>query len=353
MAEATSNVGGGFPASLRSGVVVEEARLAAADLFGAAPGEVAFGPNMTTLTFAVSRALARQWGPGDRVVVSGLDHDANVTPWVMAATDRGADVDVVDIDPSDMSLDLDHLASLMGERTRLVAVTGASNLVGTTVDVPAVASLAHEVGALCFVDAVHLTPHRRLDVRSMGADFVVCSAYKWFGPHVGSMWIEPSVASGIEAYKVRPAPSDPPGRFETGTPSFALLAGYAAAVDHLASLAATDADRRAALDMAFARIGDREQVLGERFLAGLGDHVRVVGRPTMDGRVSTFGVRVEGEDPAATAARFGAAGIAVWAGHSYALEPVRRAGLEGGVVRIGILHTTTEEEVDRALDVLA
>ena len=350
-AVATSNVGGAFSASRRSEEVVAEARAAGADLFGGAPDEIVFGPNMTTLSFSISRAIARTWSPGDRIILSGLDHDANVMPWVMAAADRGADVEFVDIDTSDMSLDIDHLGTLLDARTRLVAVTGASNAFGTTVDVAAVAEMAHSVGALCFVDAVHLAPHRRIDAPGAGVDLMVCSAYKFFGPHVGSMWIRREVAADLEAYKVRPAPADPPGRFETGTPSFALLAGYTAAVDYLAGLGSGD-HRPAFLDSAFDRIGARERILGDAFLDGLGGQVTLHGRPTMDGRVSTFAVRVAGEEPSATAARLAEAGIAVWSGHNYAVEPVRRAGLEGGIVRIGILHTTTEGEVERVLDEL-
>lgn len=353
LVDAASNVGGGFATSGRSGEVVASARQAAADLLGGSADEIVFGANMTTLTFAVSRAVARTWMPGDRIVLSGLDHDANVTPWVMAAADRGVEVDYADIDPIDMSLDIDHLESLLTDRTRLVAVTGASNTFGTLVDVARVAAAARGVGARCFVDAVHLAPHVRIDADALGVDAIVCSAYKFFGPHVGSMWVRRELLAELEPYKVRPAPSDGPGKFETGTPAFALLAGYEAAVDYLASLGA-GADRRSRLTSAFAGIREWEETLGGRFLAGLGGNIELYGRDSMDGRVSTFAVRVPGEAPQDTARRLASRGIFLWAGHNYALEPVRRAGLldDGGVVRVGLLHVNTEAEVDRALEAL-
>lgn len=353
LVSSASNVGGAFSASAESSRTVADARSAAADFLGGGSDEIVFGPNMTTLTFAFSRALARTWSPGDRIVVSGLDHDANVTPWVMAAADRGVEVDVADIDPTDMSLDLDHLESLLTDRTRLVAVTGASNTFGTMVDIARVASAAKQVGALCFVDAVHMAPHVRIDAGTLGIDAVVCSAYKFFGPHVGSMWVRRELLAELEPYKVRPAPSDGPGKFETGTPSFGLLAGYTAAVDYLASLG-TGPDRPSRLYSAFAQIRGWEETLGRRFLDGLERKVALYGRGSMEGRVSTFAIRVRDERPQDTVVRLARAGIAAWAGHNYAIEPVTRAGLMdgGGVVRIGFLHPNTEAEVDRVLEVL-
>lgn len=353
LVSSASNVGGAFPASASSLATVDDARHAAADLLGGAPEEIVFGPNMTTLTFAFSRALARTWSPGDRIVVSGLDHDANVTPWVMAAADRGIEVDFVGIDTTEMSLDLDHLERLLTDRTRLVAVTGASNTFGTMVDVSRVSAAAHEVGALCFVDAVHLAPHSRIDAGAWDVDAVVCSAYKFFGPHVGSLWVREALLAELEPYKVRPAPSDGPGKFETGTPSFALLAGYTAAVEYLASLG-TGPDRPSKLYSAFAQIRGWEETLGRRFLDGLDRKVGIHGRGSMDGRVPTFAIRVPGEHPQNTVRRLAARGVYAWAGHNYAVEPVGRAGLldDGGVVRIGLLHLNTEAEVDRVLEAL-
>ncbi len=351
LVEAASNVGGGFAASTRSDGVVSAAREAGADLFGGSPDEIVFGPNMTTLTFAFSRAVARTWAAGDRIVLSGLDHDANVTPWVMAAADRGVEVDFADIHTSDMTLDIDHLESLLTERTKLVAVTGASNTFGTTVDIQRVAAAARNVGALCFVDAVHLAPHMRMDVGYV--DAMVCSSYKFFGPHVGALWARRDLLAELEPYKVRPSPSDGPGKFETGTQSFAMLAGFEAAVNYLASLG-SGSDRSTALDSAFVHIRGWEETLGRRFLDGLGDKVALYGRETMDGRVSTFALRVPGESPQATARRLAAMGVFVWSGHNYALEPVGRAGLldDGGVVRVGLVHLNTEAEVDQVLEAL-
>jgi cysteine desulfurase family protein (TIGR01976 family) len=352
--DAASNLGGPFEASHRSEAVVRSARDAAADLLGGRPEEVVFGPNMTSLTFAFSRAIARSWGPGDTVVVSGLDHDANVTPWVMAATDRGADVLFADIRHDDVTLDLDHLESLLDGTVKLVAITGCSNAFGSLVDVGRVAQAAHEVGALCFVDAVHLAPHRRIDVQALGVDALVCSAYKFYGPHVGILWGRPELLAETVPYKVRPAPSDPPGKFETGTPSFGLLNGVTAAVDHIAALG-DGPNRRAKLDDAYERVGAHERALGERFLAGLPEGVRVWGRSTMDGRVSTFAIEVEGRSASDVATRLGDQGIATWPGHYYAVEPMRRLGWldRGGLVRIGFVATTTEAEVDRLLSALS
>jgi cysteine desulfurase family protein (TIGR01976 family) len=353
MTHAASNVGGSFQASRSSGAVVAAARQAAADLLGGSPDEIVFGANMTTVTFAFSRALAQTWNPGDRIVLSGLDHDANVSPWLRAAADRGVEVVFADV-TADATLDLDHLESLVDHRTRLVAVTGCSNAFGSRVDVARVASVAHAVGALCYVDAVHLAPHVRIDVAALGVDFLVCSAYKFYGPHVGVLWGRAELLAATDAYKVRPAPQDPPGRFETGTPSFALFAGVTAAIDHIASLG-EGPDRRSRLDDAYRVVGAHERALGERFLAGLPAGVRLWGPPTMDGRVSTFAIGVDGMSADEASERLGERGIFTWSGHYYAVEPMRRLGLldQGGLVRIGLVATTTNEEVDRLLSELA
>ncbi len=352
MERSVSNVGGSFAASEDSTRVVAEARSAAADLVGGRPHEVVFGPNMTTLTFSFSRAVASSWAPGDRIVVTRLDHDANVTPWVRAAEERGVEVAFADIRTDDVTLDLDHLASVVDDRTRLVAVTACSNAFGSLVDVTAVSDLAHAVGARVFVDAVHAAPHVRLDVERLGCDALVCSAYKFFGPHVGVLWGRGEWLRSIDAVKVRPAPAGPPGRFETGTPSFPLLAGVTAAVDHLASLGAGEG-RRSRLDEAFRRIAGYERELARRFLDGLPSTVRLHGIESVEGRVPTFGLEVPGRAPADVAAELGAQGIFVWGGHHYAVEPMRRLGLDDGVLRIGFVHTTTADEVDRALGALA
>ena len=354
LAQSSSNVGGAFEASADTTAQVLAARSAVADLVGGRPDEIVFGPNMTTLTFSFSRALSQQWSPGDRIVLSRLDHDANVTPWVMAATERGVEVVFADIHHDDVSLDLEHLASLVDDRTKLVAVTGASNAFGTLVDIGQVAEIAHSVGGLCFVDAVHLAPHRRIDVGALGCDLLVCSAYKFYGPHVGILWGRSEVLESVEAYKVRPAPADPPGRYETGTPSFALLAGVEAAIKHIASLGVGRSlpDR---LDSAFESILAHEVALADRFLERLPTNVRLFGRSSMEGRVATFAVDVEDMAAGDVAAALGERGIFVWAGHYYAVEPMDALGLldSGGLVRIGFVQTTTVEEVDRLLEELA
>ncbi len=353
LVSSASNVGGEFAASRASGRVVRDARRAAADFVGGSPSEIVFGPNMTSLTFAFSRAVANEWGSGDRIVLSQLDHDANVTPWVRAAEERGVEVRFARIDPDDVTLDLDHLESLVDARTRLVAVTACSNAFGSLVDVARVARAAHSVGALCFVDAVHLAPHQRIDAASLGVDALVCSAYKFFGPHVGILWGRRELLERLPAYRVRPAPSAPPGKFETGTPSFAMLAGVTAAIDHLASLGDGE-DRAQRLDDAFALTNTHEAGLGRRFLAGLPSGVRVWGRPSMEGRVTTFAVSVGGRSAGHVASALGMRGINVWAGHYYAVEPMSALGLleSGGLVRIGFVNTSVLEEVDMVNDAL-
>ena len=235
------NAGGAFPASGRADSIVAECRRAIADLTGAEPDGVILGPNMTTLTYRLADTLSRQWGPGDEVVVSRLDHDANVRPWVQAAARSGATVRWAEVDLSTAELPAAQFGELLSERTRLVAVTAASNIVGTRPDVPAIAAAAHAVGALCYVDGVHATPHVPVDVRALGADFYATSAYKWSGPHIGTVVADPALLETLHPDKLAPAPSGVPGRFERGTAAFADLAGVAAAVDHLAAL---DALRR-------------------------------------------------------------------------------------------------------------
>jgi len=353
-----SNVGGGFATSLVSDRVVAEARSAMADLLGGRPEEVVFGPNMTTLTFGMSRALSRAWQPGDRIVVTGLDHDANISPWVAAATDRGAEVVFAELDRRVPTVDLDHLESLLDRRVRLVAVTHASNAFGTVVDVARVCRAAHSVGALVYVDGVHHTPHRPVDVGELGCDFYVCSGYKFFGPHVGVLWGRAELLAEITPYRVRPAPPDPPGSFETGTLAFEGLAGLTAAVDYLAGIAPDGGvDRRIDLVASMTAVASYEQELGHRFLSGLDrlSGVRLYGLPDPDGdRTPTFAIELEGWEPRAVAAELGRRGLFVWAGHYYAVEPMRRLGVldRGGLVRIGFVHTTTVDEVDRLLEVL-
>lgn len=336
----------------------DAARAAMADLLGAAPGEIAFGQNMTSLTFATSRAIARTWKPGDEVIVTRLDHDANVTPWVLAARDAGAAVRRVDVH-DDGTLDLDDLDRQLSVRTRLVAVTAASNALGSTTQLEEVTAKAHNVGALVYVDAVHSTPHRRLDVADIGCDFLVCSAYKFFGPHTGVLYGRHDLLERLDAYKVRPAPDDPPGKWETGTQSFESLAGVAAAVDYLASLSPLSPDEPlgARLSSAYAWINDHERDLARAFLDDIAtlDRVHLWGPRDVAARVPTFAVTVDGVPPQKAAAILAEQGIFVWAGHYYALEIMDRLGLlaEGGAIRIGFVHYNTLEEVDRVLQALA
>ena len=354
----SSNLGGPFLTSRETGVVAANARKAMADLFGArSTDEIAFGQNMTSLTFSVSRALSRTWVEGDEIVLTRLDHDANITPWTMAAADRGVTVRWADFDPeSGCGLDMDSMEAAIGQRTKLVAVTHASNAVGTIVDVGRVGAMAHAVGALMYVDAVHFTPHRPVDVVAIDADFLVASAYKFFGPHTGVLYGKREHLAMLDAYKVRPAPGEPPGKWETGTQSFESLAGVTAAVGYIARLSGeTSVDRRAAILLGMQRIGAHETALASRFLTGAAEvpGLTVHGRQGATGRTPTFAVSVEGLTPDKVADRLGSEGIFVWSGHYYAVEVMRRLGFSsGGLVRIGFTHYNTDDEVDRLLNAL-
>jgi cysteine desulfurase family protein (TIGR01976 family) len=354
-----SNHGGDFVTSREGEAIVSAARRAVADLINAADSnEIAFGQNMTSLTFAVSRALARTWQPGDEIVVTRLDHDANITPWVMAAEERGVTVRWLDFVPED-GCHLDHAAleRLLTRDTRLVAVTHASNAVGTVVDVGQVVEAAHSVGATVFVDAVHYTPHGLVDVQALGCDFLVASAYKFFGPHTGFVYGRHELLAELAAYKVRPAPADPPGKWETGTQSFESLAGVVAAIDYLASLGAETPDmaRRAALRSSMDVIGVYERELTDAFLAEAArrDFISVYG-PGGANRTPTFAVAVAGLSAEEVQRRLGKRGIFVWSGHYYAVEVMRRLGVlgSGGLVRIGFVHYNTPAELARLMEVL-
>jgi cysteine desulfurase family protein (TIGR01976 family) len=354
--QGVSNLGGGFGPSEDAEAVSEAARAAMARFFGSSPDEVAFGQNMTSLTFAVSRALARTWDSGDSIVLTSLDHDANFTPWEMAADDTGVHLRVAEFDTASGILDPATVIDLIDGSTRLVAICLASNALGSLVDVAAITSAAHSVGALVYIDAVHAGPHRLIDVEALDCDFLVASAYKFFGPHTGILYGKTEHLSAVRAYKVRPAPSDPPEKWETGTQSFESLAGVTAAVNHIASLG--EGEGRAAVVSAFSAIGEYERSLGTRFLDGLADmpHVTLHGVPEMDGRrVTTFAVAVDGVHPDRVAATMGERGIYVWSGHYYAVNVMDRLGVldEGGLVRIGFCHYNTAEEVDRVLEVLS
>lgn len=351
-----SNLGGTFAASREAAEIVGDARQAAADLLGAEPDEIVFGPNMTSLTFALSRGIGRTWGPGSRILTTSLDHDANRAPWRAIAADRGAVVNEVDFDPLSGILDPAEVAAAIDQDTVLVAVTAASNALGSVTDLEPVIAAAHRVGALVYVDAVHFAPHRLLDVHRSGADFVAVSAYKFFGPHLAMVYGRRDRLDASIPYKVGPAPDAAPDRWETGTQSFEALAGITAVVDYLASLG-TGHGRRERLESAFGAIREHEGRLSEQFLTGLSEMPGVAlhgpGLGVGD-RVSTFAVTVEGHDPAAVSRTLGAQGIYTWHGHYYADGVMQRLGLadSGGAVRIGFVHYTVPEEVDRVLEAL-
>jgi cysteine desulfurase family protein (TIGR01976 family) len=359
LARGNSNLGGAFGPSREAEQVEADARGAVADLLGAAPTEVVFGQNMTSLTFSMSRALAREWRSGDSVVVTRLDHDANVSPWRLAAADRGAAVIVADLDPADVTLDLSSLDRALATRPRLVAVTAASNAVGSVTPVAEIVARAHAAGALVYVDAVHHSAHRVGDLHGWDADFIAASAYKFFGPHTGVLVAKAEHLERLDPYKVTPAPDRGPAKWETGTQSFESLAGVTAAIDHLASLGEGDT-RRARLTSAFARIRGHEESLTARFLAGVADirGIRIHGITDPDrlgDRVSTFALDVDGVQPREVARRLGERGLLVWDGHYYAIAVMERLGLleSGGLTRIGFVHYTAPDEVDRTLDALA
>jgi len=350
------NTGGAFPASGRAGSIVAECRRAVADLTGGSPDGVILGPNMTTLTYRLAEVLSRRWGPGDEVVVSRLDHDANVRPWVQAAARRGATVRWAEVDLPAAELPAARYAELTGERTRLVAVTAASNIVGTRPDVAAIAAAAHRVGALCYVDGVHATPHLPVDVRALGADFYATSAYKWSGPHVGAVVADPALLETLHPDKLAPAPDGVPGRFERGTAAFADLAGVTAAVEHLAGLdPAAAGGRRDRVLASMAAVERYEASLFARLLGGLAAmrHVTLYGNAAS--RTPTAFFTVAGYSPREVAGRLAAAKVNVWHGDNYAWELVGAFGLRsrGGAVRAGLVHYNDASDVDRLLAAVA
>ncbi len=355
-----SNHGGPFLTSARSDAIVEEARAAIADFYNAPnPEEIVFGQNMTSLTFAISRAIARTWQPGDEIVVTRLDHDANISPWLLAAEDKGVTVHWLDFDPANCTLKLETLPELLNEKTRLVAVTFASNAVGSITDVKRAVQLAHQAGALAYVDSVHYAPHGLIDVQDLDCDFLVASVYKFFGGHVGALYGKYELLDNLKAYKVRPAPAKPAGKWETGTQSFESLAGVKAAVDYIASIGGAEGSRRERLVRAMERIKEYEMGLSERFLRGATDvpGLRVYGITDIESlaqRTPTFAVSLAGYTPEEVATRLGEQGIFVWHGDYYAVAVMERLGRQdkGGLVRIGFVHYNTSAEVDRVLAAL-
>lgn len=360
-----ANHDGLFPTARDSDAMLAEAHRAMADLLGAEdPDTVYFGPNMTTLTFALSRALARTWRAGDEVVVTRLDHDANVTPWVLAARDAGATVRYVDFHAEDCTLDIEDFRSKITDRTRLVAVGCASNSVGSVNPVADICRWARDAGALSFLDAVHFAPHALVDVAAFGCDFLACSAYKFFGPHVGAMWGRRELLEELSAYKVRPAPDSLPGKWMTGTQNHEGIAGVLAAVDYLADIGRQHAadrslDRRSALREAYTVIGGYERQLVAQLIAGLAElrDIRIWGitdPSQFSERLPTLSITHATKRPVDLAEYLGQCGICVWQGNYYALQLTETLGLEpDGMVRIGLVHYNTTEEVDRILAALA
>jgi cysteine desulfurase family protein (TIGR01976 family) len=358
-----ANHGGAFLTSRESDAVVEQTLKQLALFLNAPdPRSIVFGANMTTLTFAISRAIATRWRAGDEVIVTRLDHDANVSPWVRAAQDRGAQVKHVDIHREDCTLDLDDFKRKLSPRTKQVAVGCASNAVGTRNPVREIAKLAHEAGALVFLDAVHLAPHAPIDVVDWGCDFLTCSAYKFFGPHIGILWGRRELLEDLPAYKVRPAPEALPDRWMTGTQNFECIAGVNAALDYLfdltKQLAGAASTSRQSFEQGFSAIEDYERIQGARLMKGLATlpSVKVWGitdPQRSHERVPTISFTHRKRSPLEIAQFLGERGIFVWHGNYYALSLTETLGLEpAGMVRVGLLHYNTPEEVDRLIATL-
>ena len=357
----TANSGGAFATSVATDALSRQAHEAMADLLGGRPEEIAFGPNMTSLTLAASRALSRAWGAGDNIVLTRLDHDANVAPWLAVAADKGVEVRWLDFAPDTGRLDYAALPTLIDARTRLVAVGAASNALGTLNDVPAVVAAARSGSdALVYVDAVQSVPHVPTDVVALGCDFLACSPYKFFGPHQGVLWGRAEAWERLDAYKVRPAGGDGAHRLETGTPSFEGQAGVLGTIEYMEWLGAEVApeanSRRARLLAAMTAATAYERDLGERLLRQLRQlpGLHLYGPPTMDGRVPTFAFTLNGHHPDAVAAHLAKHDLFAWSGHFYAVEVIRRLGLEdqGGLVRVGLCQYSTADEVDRLIAAL-
>lgn len=354
-----SNLGGHFFSSQHTTDLLQQAREAAQALLNAeSSGNIVFGANMTSLTFQLSRAISREWQVGDEVIVTALDHYSNVSSWQQAAQDKGAIVHQARVNTDNGTLDIGHLLSLINSKTTLVALTYASNTTGSIVDVKRVVEAAHAVGAQVYVDAVHYAPHHLIDVQDLECDFLACSAYKFFGPHVGIVYIHSQWLHSLQPYKVEPATNIGPGRFETGTQSFESLAGLIAAIEYLAQWGDSGAPLRQRLAQSFAQFNRHEQTLSRHFLHKLQQlpQATLYGRQESDTdqRTPTFAIRLAGHSPETIAKLLGEHNFCVWSGHFYALGLIRQLQLEdkGGVVRIGLMHYNTTEEIDQLFGVL-
>ncbi len=358
-----ANSAGMFATSVETVELMQGAHRAAADWFGAdRPEECIFGANMTTLTLAFSRALSKTWQPGDRIVVTHLDHDGNISPWMLAAQDAGAEVVQVSVNLADATLDENDFEAKLNSRTKLVAFTAASNSVGSVTNIARLTELAHRHGAEVYIDAVHWAPHRLIDVAAWNVDYCVCSAYKFFGPHIGMLWGRLERLEELTAYKLRPAPAHSPGKWMTGTQNFAAIAGVKAAIDYVASIAellpgsnASYMLRRERLRLAFQAIQSYETELVERLIDGLKSmkHVKVFGitdRACLDRRVPTVAIAIRNLPSREAASRLSQRGIYCWHGHYYAVDIAAALGqFEEGMIRLGILHMNTIQEVERTL----
>lgn len=361
-----ANHGGAFATSVSTDVVVAEARLAMADFLSApAQDDIVFGANMTTLTMGISRSLAREFQPGDEIIVTRLDHDANISPWLLAAEDRGCTVRWLDFDPETCTLQIDQLETLLNKKTRLLAVGYASNAVGTINPVARLVEMAHRVGAMCYIDAVHFAPHGSIDVTSLDCDFLVASAYKFFGPHVGVLYGKAEHLERLRAYKVRPAPDLPPGKFETGTGNFEGLAGTVGAMEYLcelaqrfgaeagAAMAQSFSGRRRCMKQSMATVRTYELELTRTLLRTLAEipGLRIYGMQdegSLEQRVPTVSFTLRGRTPREVAKALADRNIYVWDGNYYALAVTERLGVEesGGMVRVGLAHYNTLQEID-------
>jgi cysteine desulfurase family protein (TIGR01976 family) len=338
--EDNANIGAPYETSIRTVELVDVAHEKAASFLGCSSEETAFGQSMTAMNFLLTRAFARTLRPGDEIVYTALDHDANVSPWLEIAHDMDITVRVAGL-TEDLELDYADLENQLSDRTRVVAFPVAANSVGTAPDVRRVVDLAHQAGALAWADAVHYAPHGAIDVTAWDVDVLICSPYKYFGPHMGLAFGKRELLESWRPYKVRPAANEPVGhRFELGTSQHELLAGFVAAVDYMASLGWD------------AMLG-HERALGEHFLAGMPENVELYGIPRMEGRVPTFCFNVHGHSAEAVARSLADRDVAVWHGDYYAVETMKYLGLSDGAVRAGIVHYNTEDEVDRLLEGLA
>jgi len=360
-----ANHGGAFKTSRQSDAILHEAHQSMADFLNAeSANEIVFGPNMTTLTFHISRSIARTWKPGDKIVVTRLDHDANITPWVMAAEDKGCEVLWVDFNPTDGTLNLAEMERMLEHRPKLVAVGYASNALGTINPVKQITQMAHDSGAMVYIDAVQHAPHGPIDVQDLDCDFLVCSAYKFFGPHMGVLYGRYELLDELTAYRVRPAPHDPPGKFMTGTANHEGMAGVLGAIEYFEWVGETFGEkykadhierfsgRKLHLKQAMAVIRDYEYGLSHALLDILEETpgVTVYGlRDTkrVSERVPTVSFTMQGQHPRKLAEELDKNNIYVWDGNYYALEVTERLGLEdsGGMVRVGPVHYNTLEEI--------